>query len=304
MAWIEVHQALRGHRKTLALRRQLGMESDAQAIGHLVCLWLWTLDNAPDGDLSEMDDATIAYGADFPEERAEEFVKALQKARFLDGKCIHNWEEYAGRLIAIRESNRERARKARERKRAKGGQKAEPKEPEEEDAPEGVREPCANGARSVREACGATKPNRTQRNPTVPNQTKQNITLPNPTTQDTTVPDTTAPNTTVPGARARAERQRETEWFEQFWQLYPRKGDRHMSEILFRGEAFTEEEFLERMDALRYWMQTHKWRVFDGRYAPVSMQWLRQRMWREPRPEGTEAPEEKPWTEDGHAEEL
>ena len=304
MAWIEVHQALRGHRKTLALRRQLGMESDAQAIGHLVCLWLWTLDNAPDGDLSEMDDATIAYGADFPEERAEEFVKALQKARFLDGKCIHNWEEYAGRLIAIRESNRERARKARERKRAKGGQKAEPKEPEEEDAPEGVREPCANGARSVREACGATKPNRTQRNPTVPNQTKQNITLPNPTTQDTTVPDTTAPNTTVPGARAHAERQRETEWFEQFWQLYPRKGDRHMSEILFRGEAFTEEEFLEMMDALRYWMQTHKWRVFDGRYAPVSMQWLRQRMWREPRPEGTEAPEEEPWTEDGHAEEL
>ena len=304
MAWIEVHQALRGHRKTLALRRQLGMESDAQAIGHLVCLWLWTLDNAPDGDLSEMDDATIAYGADFPEERAEEFVKALQKARFLDGKCIHNWEEYAGRLIAIRESNRERARKARERKRAKGGQKAEPKEPEEEDAPEGVREPCANGARSVREACGATRPNRTQRNPTVPNQTKQNITLPNPTTQDTTVPDTTAPNTTVPGARARAERQRETEWFEQFWQLYPRKGDRHMSEILFRGEAFTEEEFLEMMDALRYWMQTHKWRVFDGRYAPVSMQWLRQRMWREPRPEGTEVPEEEPWTEDGHAEEL
>ena len=306
MAWIEVHQALRGHRKTLALRRQLGMENDAQAIGHLVCLWLWTLDNAPDGDLSEMDDATIAYGADFPEERAEEFVKALQKARFLDGKCIHNWEEYAGRLIAIRESNRERARKARERKRAKSGTAAEPKEPEpeEEDAPEGVREPCANGARSVREACGATKPNRTQRNPTVPNQTKQNITLPNPTTQDTTVPDTTAPNTTVPGARARAERQRETEWFEQFWQLYPRKGDRHMSEILFRGEAFTEEEFLEMMDALRYWMQTHKWRVFDGRYAPVSMQWLRQRMWREPRPERTEAPEEEPWVEDGHAEEL
>ena len=92
-------------------------------------------------------------------------------------------------------------------------------EPEEADAPEGVRapcanrmrdvrEPCANGARSVREACGATKPNRTQRNPTVPNQTKQNITLPNPTTQDTTVPDTTAPNTTVPGARARARRRK------------------------------------------------------------------------------------------------
>ena len=62
--------------------------------------------------------------------------------------------------------------------------------------------------------------------------------------------------------------------------------------------------WIEVHQALRYWMQTHKWRVFDGRYAPVSMQWLRQRMWREPRPEGTEAPEEEPWTEDGHAEEL
>ena len=77
-----------------------------------------------------------------------------------------------------------------------------------------------------------------------------------------------------------------------------------MSEILFRGEAFTEEEFLEMMDALRYWMQTHKWRVFDGRYAPVSLQWLRQRMWREPRPDQAEAPGEEPWAEDGHAEEL
>ena len=148
MAWIEVHQALRGHRKTLALRRQLGMESDAQAIGHLVCLWLWTLDNAPDGDLSEMDDATIyAYGADFPEERAEEFVKALQKARFLDGKCIHNWEEYAGRLIAIRESNRERARKARERKRAVKGRAK--KRSQRSRKRRTRRKACANRTRTV-----------------------------------------------------------------------------------------------------------------------------------------------------------
>ena len=41
-----------------------------------------------------------------------------------------------------------------------------------------------------------------------------------------------------------------------------------MSEILFRGEAFTEEEFLEMMDALRYWMQTHKWRSIRRALCP------------------------------------
>ena len=45
MAWIEVHQALR-RLETLALR-QPGHESDAQAIGHLVCLWLWTRTTRP-----------------------------------------------------------------------------------------------------------------------------------------------------------------------------------------------------------------------------------------------------------------
>ena len=45
MAWIEVHQSLRGHKK---------LKCEAHAIGYLVCLWMWALDNAPDGNLEEI----------------------------------------------------------------------------------------------------------------------------------------------------------------------------------------------------------------------------------------------------------
>ena len=55
MAWIEVHQALRGHKKTLSVRRELKLETEAQVIGHMVCLWMWALDNEPGGDLSGLE---------------------------------------------------------------------------------------------------------------------------------------------------------------------------------------------------------------------------------------------------------
>lgn len=53
MAWIELHQALPQHRKLLALRDALRLRTPA-ALGHMCLLWLWALDNAPDGDLSAL----------------------------------------------------------------------------------------------------------------------------------------------------------------------------------------------------------------------------------------------------------
>ena len=54
------------------------------------------------------------------------------------------------------------------------------------------------------------------------------------------------------------------------------------------------------MDALRYWFRK---RTSGAAYSTGAMPpfyaMAAPRMWREPRPEGTEAPEEKPWTEDG-----
>lgn len=68
MAWIELHQSLPQHRKLLALRDALGLRTPA-ALGHMCLLWLWALDNAPDGDLSALPARQLAEICQFSERR-------------------------------------------------------------------------------------------------------------------------------------------------------------------------------------------------------------------------------------------
>ena len=59
MAWIEVHQGLREHRKTYACAEKLKI-SRVVMVGTLISLWLWALDNAQDGSLYGISNLTIA----------------------------------------------------------------------------------------------------------------------------------------------------------------------------------------------------------------------------------------------------
>lgn len=110
-AWIESHQTLRDHPKTRRLARSVG--SLPAAIGHLHCLWWWCIDYAPDGDLSIFDDADIADAAEWDGD-AGQFIEALTDAGFMTpDRHVHDWYDYAGRLIVRRERNRARMRAAR-----------------------------------------------------------------------------------------------------------------------------------------------------------------------------------------------
>lgn len=115
MAWIESHQSLLHHWKTARLSRALGI-SKVTAIGHLHAFWWWCLDNAPDGRLTGMEPADIADGACW-EGDPEEFIRALEYSEFLDREgdslIVHDWFDYAGRLIAKRQANAVRMRQAR-----------------------------------------------------------------------------------------------------------------------------------------------------------------------------------------------
>lgn len=117
MAWLEAHQSLATNRKTLRLKRLLHI-SKATAIGHLMLLWWWALDNAPDGDLSEFGEEELAEIAEWPGKGAVKFAEALKTAGFIDpdGK-LHDWDEYTGRLISKREQQREAARIRKQRSR-------------------------------------------------------------------------------------------------------------------------------------------------------------------------------------------
>lgn len=122
VAWIEAHQTLQGHPKTRKAALQLGI-GQPQLIGHLFCLWWWALDYAPEGDLSHFAAGDLALAAEWSGE-PDAFVAALvdcrygMRAGFLDrtgdGRLvIHDWHEYAGKLVGRREANARRMRTAR-----------------------------------------------------------------------------------------------------------------------------------------------------------------------------------------------
>ncbi len=87
-------------------------------IGHMHCFWWWAVDYAPDGDISAYSDEDIALAAGW-EGDPQQFVRAMincgsgGKPGFVevgeDGhREIHDWWEYAGKLISRRAANAER----------------------------------------------------------------------------------------------------------------------------------------------------------------------------------------------------
>lgn len=82
MAWIQIHQQLKDHRKVLAAADELDIEP-AHMLGLLISFWLWAIDNAPDGSLAGISDRMIARAAQWDKD-PEEFVAALTSASLLD----------------------------------------------------------------------------------------------------------------------------------------------------------------------------------------------------------------------------
>ena len=114
MAWIEVHQSLRGHKKLSKLCELLNIKCEAHAVGYLVCLWMWALDNAPDGNLEGISDKIIINASSYNGTKKEIFVNSLIESGFLnEERALHDWFDYAGRLMEKRQVNAERMRAAR-----------------------------------------------------------------------------------------------------------------------------------------------------------------------------------------------
>jgi len=109
MAWIELHQAIWTHRKTFELAAALDLD-ETYAAAHLIRLWTWCIDNAPDGDLSTVSDRAIAFGSGWRQD-AESYVRALTSSGWLDDdRQIHDWAEYGGKLVERRRADAERKR--------------------------------------------------------------------------------------------------------------------------------------------------------------------------------------------------
>lgn len=118
MAWIKVDQSITSHRKIWEMADELNIEV-CSAIGLMISLWSWSLDNAPQGSLKNLSYKTIARGAGYSGD-ASLFVECLINVGFIDKKkdetlYLHDWDEYAGGLLEIRKKNADRQKKFREK---------------------------------------------------------------------------------------------------------------------------------------------------------------------------------------------
>ena len=113
MIWLPVHTDLPRNIKLKRFSQMLNIKQ-AHAVGHLVMLWLWTLEVAPKGNLSAFTDAEIAEGGGWTQRDKGKFVAALIEAGFLEYDYrIHDWQDYAGGLLLRRETDRLRKREER-----------------------------------------------------------------------------------------------------------------------------------------------------------------------------------------------
>ena len=108
------------HPKTLKLARLLKTDR-RYAVGLLHDLFAWALDAAGKyGELPELTDEDIAAALEIGGKKGPLVVSALLSSGYLewDGEkyIIHDWYDYAGKLMDKREADREKMRRFRNRK--------------------------------------------------------------------------------------------------------------------------------------------------------------------------------------------
>lgn len=121
--WLELHQEMPKHKKTLALARLLRVDRRC-AIGLMIDLWTWGLDNADaDGRLVGLTADDLEMAMDWPAKKSGKLVDALVQSRWLDRDgatyILHDWADYTSRLNEQREIKREQARVRQQRRREK-----------------------------------------------------------------------------------------------------------------------------------------------------------------------------------------
>lgn len=153
MAWIEVHDNIWEHHKTLRLCEILS-KPDFEVVGHLVSLWHFALRNAAEsGDLKPWGDAAIERAARW-DGAPGSFVKALRDVTFIDESRVHGWDDFTVHyklILERRERKMSQVRKRVKRFREKRN---------------------ASGNAHVTRCNAATLPNPTLPNPTLPNRTE------------------------------------------------------------------------------------------------------------------------------------
>ena len=169
--WIELHQEMPRHPKTLALAQALKI-SRREAVGLLIDLWTWGLNCADEtGHLRGITNEGIAMALDWSGRQAAKLVNALVDCGWIDGEngnySLHDWADYTSRLS---DKRKDAERKREARKRAKQAD-------ESPENPQNVPGQSADSPRknAVNPRAGITKPNQTKPYITISNNNPASI---------------------------------------------------------------------------------------------------------------------------------
>ncbi len=275
MAWIESHQEIGRHPKTKKLARRLGASIPA-TVGHLHLLWHWAMDFAEDGNLGDFESWELADAAMW-EGDPDEFVDGLVTVGFIDqteaGGELHDWHDYAGKLIQRRKEDAERKRLARQKADKTGTSPDDP----------GA---SAGRPQDVRTPSDVTVPNRTVPNPTGGN------TPPNPPQRKR--------------ARKAAKAQEPTltpeqlDRFERWYQHWPRKENRAKAEESWAA-IDPDDALVDKMIATtQVYARSEKWREDGGKYIPHPSTWLNNARWNDEPPKVDPPKNITPFQNNGH----
>ena len=252
MAWIESHQEMKDNPKTIRLARRLKIEVP-HAIGCLHCLWWWAISYAQDGTLYRYENLDIAYAMLWKGD-PDELIEALKAERFLDvdeqGLVIHDWWDYAGKLLEKRRSDSER-------KKNYAAASAT--------APRNGRGISAETSRTA----DGTETGQNG-NSTVPYSTVHNNTV-----KDTLrEPDEETPTADPPKRQTAVQRR-----FEEFWEIYPNKKSKQDAVKAWGKIKPDEALFVRIMNAVREQLQSEEWCKENGRFIPHPATWLNGGRW-------------------------
>lgn len=254
MAWIQVHQTLKDHRKVYAAADALDVDP-AHALGLIVSFWLWALDNAPSGSLDGISNRMIARAAQWTG-NADEFVEALKIAEFVDetqdgGLELHDWQEYTGSLIEKREAEKQRSRKRRA----------------------AAKEQPADAA--------ALPPSWAQ---TTAGQTEDKPQSDHQKTAGRVEKSRVEKSRVEIGGNPPISPDAVSERFARFWKAYPKKVGKGAAEKAWKKIKPSAELFDTIMAAIDAAKASEQWQRENGRYIPNPATWLNQKRWEDELP--------------------
>ena len=248
MAWIQVHQTLKDHRKLFDAADELEI-SPPHMMGLLISFWLWALDNAPTGKLDGITHRMIARAAQY-EGDAEKLAAALIRAGWLDenedGELeIHDWYEYAGKLIDQRKAEKERSQRRRDAAAAAAGENADDQQ-------------TASGQpkKGRKKAAGRVDQSREDK-------TREGNTPPSPSDEGSDG-----------GTKSLVEAR-----FLEFWKAYPKKTGKQYALKAWNKIKPTAELHERIMQAVDVQKRSDQWRRENGRYIPNPSTWLNGGYW-------------------------